>query len=484
LFDSYLQTPHAAWDETFQLFSGFVNTYYNANYEEVMADTVARASDAKTKYSAREEFEMKLQRAVESNDRNLEWAIYSEYIEWELTRNPQKRLYSPHLVNAMYQRALLRFPTDVSMWEDYVTFLISHSTPHQVIAPILLTLERATRHCPWSGSLWSQYLLCAEREGLSFDKIVELKHKATSTGLLDAGGLEEVIKVHSMWCSYLRRRAFQTDSSDEDWDVAEVGIRSAIERVQELGEKKNGKSYQGDPLFRLERIYIRYLSESGSWDSAREHFKGLVPRRGNSYEFWLTYYFWELIAWGKFQPNEVTPDAARNTPNPSLATAVLKQAIHRADLDWPEKLVTTYISHCEDYEDADELQLAIIETRKVMRAVTRRREKEALEAAAVQQAAPTAQPASSGLEIGSAISKRKREDDTVGANSLPSKKARPEDDASTQNEPIQVKRDRENATVFVKNLPHNANEMRIRQFFRDVSSPLSRGEYCVRIKAC
>jgi hypothetical protein len=465
LFDSRLQTPHADWDETFQMFSGFVSTFYKSKYEEIMAETVALASDAKAQYSAREDFEFKLQRVAGTNDRTLEWSIYTEYIEWEVTRHPRKRLYNPHLANAVYQRALLRFPTDVGIWEDYVTFLISHSTPQQVIAPVRPTLERATKHCPWSGTLWSQYLLCAEREGLSFDKIVELKHKATSTGLLDAGGLEEVIKVHSMWCSYLRRRAFLSDSTDEDLDVAEVGIRSAIERVQELGENKYGKDYAGDPLFRLERIYIRYLSESNSWDSAREYFKGLISRRGNSYEFWLAYYFWELLAWGKFQSNEVTPDTARNTPNPSLATAVLKQAMQRTDLDWPEKLVTTYISHCEDYEDADELQLAIIETRKVMRTVTRRREKEALEAAA----ATAAETAAAGSEAGTAISKRKREDDTGEANGLPRKKSRPEDDPSTSNEPVQPKRDRENATVFVKNLPQNISDAKVRQFFRDVS---------------
>ncbi|KAL1968177.1 hypothetical protein VTN77DRAFT_2012 [Rasamsonia byssochlamydoides] len=466
LFENRLQTPHAAWDETFQLFSGFISTYYNANYEEIMADTVARASEAKAKYSAREEFELRLQRAVESGDRNLEWAVFSEYIEWEVSRHPRKRLFSPELVNAVYQRATLRFPTDVNLWEDYVTYLIGESThQHTSLLPIL---ERATRHCPWSGSLWSQYLLSAEREGLSFDKIVELKHKATSTGLLDAGGLEEVIKVHTMWCSYLRRRAFLPDSTDEDLDVAEVGIRSAIESVQELGEKKYGKSYQGDPLFRLERIYIRYLSESGSWDSAREYFKGLVPRRGNSYEFWLAYYHWELVSWSKFVQGEPTAHAARRTPNPSYATAVLKQAIKRTDLDWPEKIMTTYISHCEDYEDSDELQLAIIETRKAMKAIARRREKEALEAAAAQQQAAAVAESVAPLPEGiSAVSKRKREEEAVDINGVPSKKARPEEPPPVQAPPAPPKRDRENATVFVKNLPKDVSEVRIRQFFRD-----------------
>ena len=462
-FDVRLQTPHATWDETFQQFSGFISTYSNANYEDIMAETVARASEAKDKYSQRVDFERSLRETEEQGDKAAEWTAFSHYIDWEVTRNRRRRYFSFDLASAVYQRAVLRFPTDVNIWENYVTFLIDESMHGNENIPSISTLDRATRHCPWSGTLWAQYLLSSEREGQSFTKIAGIKHKATSTGLLDAGGMEDSLKVHTTWCSYLRRRAFLSESTDEDVDVAEVGIRSAIESVQKLGEKKYGRSYQGDPYFRLERIYIRYLSESGSWDSARETFKALVQRCGNSYEFWLAYYGWELISWSKFVQGEGTADAARRTPNPSYATAVLKQAIKRTDLDWPEKIVQTYITHCEDYEDSDELQLAVLETRKAMRAVQARREKEALELAAQHPppSGPVVQP-----------EKRKREDgeDEVDVNGLPStKKARAEEPVAQPEEPVALRRDRENATVVVKNLPHNIAEHTVRQFFRHVS---------------
>lgn len=463
LFEPRLQTPHATWDETFQKFSGFVSTYYNADYEEMMSDTVARASETKDKYSARADFEHSLRDAEQNGDKTAEWAIYSQYIDWEVSRNRRRRMFSFDLVNAVYQRASLRFPTDVTIWENYVMFLIGESMHGHASTTTISTLDRATRHCPWSGALWAQYLFSSEREGESFAKIAGIKHKATSTGLLDAGGMEDVLKVHTTWCGYLRRRAFQSESTDEDIDVAEVGIRSAIESVQKLGEKKYGRSYQGDPYFRLERIYIRYLSESGSWDSARETFKGLVGRCGNSYEFWLTYYQWELISWSKFVQGEGTADAARRTPNPSYATAVLKQAIKRTDLDWPEKIVQAYITHCEDYEDSDELQLAVLETGKAMKAVSARREKEALEAAAQHPppGGPVVQP-----------EKRKREEevDEVDMNGLPStKKARAEEPGPHPEEAVGPRRDRENATVVVRNLPHHTTEHAVRQFFRHVS---------------
>jgi hypothetical protein len=468
LYGHRLQTPHATWDQTFQKFSSFISTYCNSKYEDIMSETVARAAEPKALYNAREEFEHRLAKAQESGDRTLEWTVYSEYIDWELTRNRRKRgEFSFDLANAIYQRAVLHFPTDVSLWEDYVMFLIGESLHRRASTTTISTLDRATRHCPWSGNLWSQYLLSSERENQSFNKISSIKHKATSTGLLDAGGLEEVLKVHVTWCSYLRRRAFLSDSTDEDLDVAEVGIRSAIESVQELGEKKYGPAYQGDPLFRLERIYIRFLSESGSWDSARETFKGLVARRGSSYEFWLAYYEWELICWSKFVQGEATVDAARRTPNPCFATAVLKQAIKRTDLDWPEKIVQTYVTHCEDYEDSDELQLAVIETRKAMRAVTARREREAREAAAAQQQQQQQQQQQweAAAEAVPSPEKRKREEEK---DEMPETKKVRNEEAPAE-APAPPPRDRENATVVVTNLPKGTTEHQVRQFFRHVS---------------
>lgn len=160
-------------------------------------------------------------------------------------------MFSFELVNALYERVTLRFPIDANLWEGYAVFLndeiISNSRSDISALPVL---DRATRHCPWSGSLWSLYLLIAERDKRSFPEMEQIKHKATSTGTLDAGGMEEMLKVHTAWCGFLRRRAFLPDSTDEDLDVAEVGIRSAVEDMQNLGRMKYGKEYQGGRCFR------------------------------------------------------------------------------------------------------------------------------------------------------------------------------------------------------------------------------------------
>ncbi|KAL1953910.1 hypothetical protein VTO42DRAFT_2032 [Malbranchea cinnamomea] len=475
LFENRLQTPHMAWDQTFQMFSNFISTYYNVDYEAIMVDTNNKAADAKATCNAREARELALQRAADAGDTAAEWTAFTEYIEWEA--NPKKRFYNYNLSAALYQRAVLRFPTDVNLWEDYVMFVIDQSFHDRMNISVVPLMERATRHCPWSGSLWSQHLLSAEREGYSFTEISNIKHKATRTGLLEAAGVDEVLKFHTTWCSYLRRHAFQADATDEDLDVAQVGIRSAIESVQELGEKDK-KNVPMDPMFRLERIYIRYLSESGSWDSAREEFKALIRRHGHSYEFWLMYYNWELISWVKFTQTDGSASAARRTPSPSYATAVLKQALRRTDLDWPEKIMDTYIAHCEQYEDVEELQLAVVEIRKAMKAVAKRRAKQALHNAENLSLSSYVAPAATatrdedtqmaGYTGDSQRAKRKREEE-ADVNGLVSKKHRggaletKEHPEETQ----QPRRDRENALVMVKNLPQDVTTLRIRQFFRD-----------------
>ncbi|KAK2797428.1 Splicing factor [Onygenales sp. PD_10] len=463
LFVNRLQVPHMNWDNTFQMYSNFISRYYNHKYEEVMVEMTKQAAEAKALWNAREVRETEIRRAVETGDSATEWNLFVAYIQSEQAQPRRKDHFTFfNLISALYQRAVLRFPTDVSFWEEYVMFLVEESMERGPRISSIPALERATRHCPWSGSLWSQHILSAERDGRSFTQIADIKHKATRTGLLDTGGIDEVIKVHTTWCSYLRRRAFQPDSTDEDLDVAEVGIRSAIESIQEIGEKDD-KAVPNDPLFRLERIYIRYLSESGSWDSARETFKGLVDRHGHSYEFWMMYYTWELLAWSKFTQSDGSASAARKTPNPCLATAVLKRGLQRPDLDWPEKIMSTYITHCEHYEDADEYQIALVEIRKMMKVVAKRREEEALQAAQQQQPVPAEPILHAPPEVDHERSphggKRKREE--VDVNGSISKKPKGEEPG-----PV-LKRDRENSTVVVKNLPPEVSVTRIRQFFRD-----------------
>ncbi|KAL8938760.1 MAG: hypothetical protein Q9211_003054 [Gyalolechia sp. 1 TL-2023] len=472
-----LQTPHSTWDTTFQTFSNFISCYENQSYEDIMATANQQCSDIKAMYPAREMFELAVRGAEESNDSAAQRSAFCEYIDWEMAQSRRKHAFTFELVDALYQRAVLNCPADTELWEGYVVFLnekvVSQSRQDVDLLPVL---DRSSRHCPWSGSLWSQYLLAAERQKIPFADIGQVKHKATSTGLLDAGGLEEVLQVYVAWCSILRRRAFQEESTDEELDVAEVGILSAIEDMQRLGETKYGKGYQGDPNYRLERIYIKYLTQSRNWHGVRKCWKRLISSRGDSYEFWLRYYLSEMSAWGKISYSENTANAP-SSPRPSEATKVLRTALKREKLDWPEKIIELLQDHCEDHEDAAELQSASVQIWKARKAVKKRREKEALEAYEAAQAqamheAHALKPADPAIRF--ATSKRKRDGNSTGPDSEgTSKKSRGNDEAGIADMeglqctlPSEPKRDRENTTVVVQNLPRGTTETRVRQYFR------------------
>ena len=483
-FINRLQTPHATWDQTFQAYSNFVSRYDNAQYEVTMVTANRLGLEAKQTFSLRDARELEVMRAGEKHDEEVELKAYNDYIDWELFQSRKKHDFKFDLANAVYRRATLRFPSNSGLWEGYAMFLVEESTTHgRRDISVLPVLEKATRHCPWSGTLWSQLLLSAEIENRAFPDIGHIKHKATSTGLLDAQGLDEVLKISTAWCGFLRRRAFHPDSTDEDMDVAEVGIRSAIEDMDNMGRTKYGTKYQGDPEYRLEKIYIRYLTQCRNWEGARESWKKLITKNGDSYEFWLRFYLWEMNTWSKLVYTETDPNSSGRPFKPTEATKVLQQAMKRPDLDWPEKVIETFQHHCEDNEDAEELQNSVAQVWKAKRAVQKRREKEAYaaweksqsEALQQEQQAQAWQDLANFHDNSEVSSKRKREDiDEAGF----SKRSRPDVTESIEMQVEEeheagtstLKRDRENATVVVKNLPFATTETRVRQYFRDVSA--------------
>ena len=162
---------------------------------------------------------------------------------------------------------------------------------------------------------------------------------------------------------------------------------------------------------------------------------------------------------------------------------MLQQALRRPNLDWPEKIIETLQHHCEDNEDAEELQSSVAQVWKATKAVQKRREKEAYaayekaRAEACQHQQQAQQDVASVQDHSQNPSKRKWEaEDEAGS----SKKSRPDVSESVESQveeqhlaaPPILKRDRENATVLVKNLAPETTERRLQQYFRDVS-PIS-----------
>lgn len=485
LFQSRLRVPHCTWDQTFSSFSTFVSANFpDDQYEGIMASTLRDSATAKKIWSDREIFESTLESARASGDQTAEYQAFLTYIEWERSEedktkknrkpkgkrdNPNRLANTSDMSTHLYHRAELRFPSVLAIWEEHIEYLLPKSN-----ARLLEVLARATKHCPWSGSLWKQYLLTSELAEDIFDETESIKHKATSTGLLDAAGIEEALLVYDAWCGYLLRRSRRPGSTEEDSDVAEMGIRSSIEAVHSLASKL-GLSSDFDPSFRLQRKYVEYLKSQQRFDNARAQFDDSVEDYGKHYKFWLRFYEFELQKNVQMAiSHNTSAERLAAVSSAPFAAAILKQGLQFPGLDYPEPLIEALLNHCEDYEDAEELQSAISLVRNVQKTLTAKRHQEALQAKEItsqtQHVPSEAVHQPQETANGSHNVKRKREDDVESVED-PAKRYKPDDANENVNEALatpeeeSLKRDRENSSVLVRNLPLNTTETKIRQYF-------------------
>ncbi|KAH8589430.1 hypothetical protein B0O99DRAFT_523118 [Bisporella sp. PMI_857] len=472
LFLDRLQTPHATWDDTAQRFSTFLSEYDERSYESTMVEVTKLSIRAKQLYAARELHELKLANANNTGDTEAYKVAMYDYMDWE---NKQARIKpkkgqeaSPVILCiALYERALCSaaFSFDAAIWIDYIVFI--GQNPHLHRSATLSVLPRATAHCPSSGVLWARWILTAEAEGTPHDQIESIKHAATNADL-DRDGMESVVEVYIAWCGYLLRRASHPGAPEEDDDLAHMGLASALESVQEWGRKLHGKEYHGDPRFRIERLMIQFLSQKGAVDEARTYWKKLVKNHADSYEFWQQYYVWEMTV------------RAPKTP-PIMATGILLESVRRRTLDWPEKMMETYLRHCNIYADADVLVSGLDTVHIFSKLTAARREKEAADAAAIyaQQNLSLLETPTNESPGGS---KRKRE--TTDIDGSAGKKVKTiaelvnqDDQQNQQDQNVQqdqqdhheqhLKRDRENTTILVMDLPSEVTQTKVRQYFKD-----------------
>lgn len=479
-FIERLRIPSSGWDETRQLFWPLMTTLHGNNWEAAMAQVNEIGEPAKIQMGLRDEHELILDRVLRSGDKNELFNEFTRYLKWEKSPRSKKKRGGPYekeLRAALFERALLKFPTYTEWWLDYVDFVISQKpSSHDPSSSVLPLLERATKHCPWSGELWAKRILRSDVERKPYHEIEAIKHRATNSGLLDVGGMEELVKVLMEWCSYLRRNAFTSTSSEDDLDTAEVGIMMALEDVQQAGRKVYGEDFQGDPLYRLERIQMKFLAEARRIEDARNIWKALAPKQGKSFDFWARYYSWELLFWGHDRLSDSHRVETTETA-PHLATAVVDEMLSQVHLDQPESAVELYMSHFQQHESVEKLQAAGIEAREFSKRTAIRRAHEAEQAAAeaaqqqqeVQEAAAAQAAEVANLSTGD---KRKRDDDvndethkktkTDGTHEHDADSAEPS--ASTS---AQAKRDREHSTITLTNLSLDTAELDIRKFFQD-----------------
>ena len=462
LFHKRLQIPHRSYEQTKDAFKNFVGRHDEHSLSQASTDAGKLEQKYQSVYVLRSRRERELDEAWRNGDIERERRAFEDYLIWEEDQHRAKtmREWGHNLYIALCQRATLRFPKDKDFWLD---LMLCFKEPGHDKNALLETAERATKYCQGSGDLWAERLCAMEACGRPYKEIETVKHNATSTGQLeDNGQMQQLIKVDVAWCSYLRRNAFLIAAGADGRDVAEVAIRSAIENVARVGRDKYGDAFRGDPEFRVERIYLKFLAQAGAYDEARELFRRLEATHGDSHFFWERWYLWEMTVWESSQDTTVQ-DKSQSIP--THATAALKRAMQRPQLDWPEKVVDMYVHHCTQHETAQALLEAKIMARKFSKRIVRRRREEA-EAYAQQQAAyehmhayqPTGKRHRDEEDVDMSDAKRPRTNEPAEQSPL---------NNSSSSATSQLKRDRENTTVVVRHLPLEATDHTVRQYFRD-----------------
>jgi RNA recognition motif-containing protein len=468
LFLERLQIPQATWDETSQMFSRFITTYDESAYESTMTEVTRLAKPAKDLYSSRELYELKLTGAQKTGDKDSLLAVWKEYLYWEQIQSVRKvkkemTKSPPILCVALFERALCsaEMGTDAETWEDYITFLSSTeiNTDESSLPSGLSVAQRAVAHCPFSGTLWSRYALFAESDELPLDEMEMIKTAAINSEALDQDGMEAIVDFYVTWATILKRKALSSNTTDEDAEAAQKGLSFTLKSVNQLGQRKYGRTeWKGDPSFRIERVIIEYKTQKGLLHDARHIWESLARNCGGSYEFWQQYYIWEM--------------SVRDlTVQPPRAKEVLERALHRQGVDWPEKMIEIYFNHCRVYEQVGVLLKAMDNVHRTSKSVARRRAKEMAEASAAYRHQNQSVVADEHLmqDSPSGVSKRKRETELGDTEENTHKKAKNVLNAAGQEatQEQNLKRDRENTTVIVTNLPPEVTQTKVRQYFKE-----------------
>ncbi|KAK4168472.1 squamous cell carcinoma antigen recognized by T-cells 3 [Cladorrhinum sp. PSN259] len=500
LFRNRLMVPHATWDDTSQMFSGFLSEYNRHAYESEMAQATRNARDAKRLYGLRETWETRLQAAADIESMRR---VMGEYLDWEIMQHKNTKARKGDLtVNyqiclGLFSRALTGIlSSDDSTWLNFVTLVSTSHTdlkagtskiPEAFVPKMLDVLQRAVRHIPWCGPVWARYILAAEEAGLPFSSVESIKHAATNSDQLDKQGMGAVLDMYSAWCGYLKRTAMNPNATEEAVDIADAGLAIALEDVKHWGQRLY-RDYQGDPNYRLEKILIQFLTEKkDDIVGARKVWEELaqVALHRNSYDFWLNWYLWEMVVFTatRYKARSPTPlTLAQGLRVPTFATHVFVRALKERDMDWPERVIEIFEKHCNDYETAETLREAHDTIFKTRKGIAKRREREArVVAHKAQSEAEAAYHAAYAAGAGKAADQDVTMNDVVDGGSPGSKRKReatPSEDESVKrpkSEPngVELKRDREHTSIFLWNLPTDVNKKKIEHFFREYGQIVS-----------
>ncbi|KIJ64460.1 hypothetical protein HYDPIDRAFT_111787 [Hydnomerulius pinastri MD-312] len=470
-----LQQPHAGHEETYQSYSSFTTAYKPpAEYESLLVSASKLRSRAVKAYEQREPTELSL----------ASLDAYAQYIAKE------RRSRTPHVfvITGLYERALAeaarrRFAGEEgaelalrAFWVGYLDFLRTEETDED---DLMRALRRATRSVPGSGEVWSRYIRHLERksgaesEDVSMDEtesISDAYNRALSTNLFTKPHPKSPDLDPEQIVPLVLARAGAEKRAIEAGIGAEDAVGTLVKVVEDGLGMVRGASKTGDQRFRLEKFLSEfYLSLADVPDAAIQLWASTAAHYKSSWAGWVAY-----------------TDVLIRTDHHALARSTFLE-MSTKNLDYPEALWDAWLNFEHAHGSLESIEDAMGRIERARGQVEARRMREAQKAYAAAQYAMEQQATSlpvasapvpdvgqtSGLGAGDGMDvdaapvassdargKRKASDEPEPEVSG-SKKAR------IDQPPAALKRDRENCTVFVADLPSGASDDQLKALFKD-----------------
>ncbi|KAG8214448.1 hypothetical protein J3R82DRAFT_9471 [Butyriboletus roseoflavus] len=469
-----LQQPHAGHEDTYQSYSSFTTTYKPATeYESLLVAASKLRSRAVKVYERRERSELSLT--------SLE--AYMHYLAAER----KGKTPDGFIVRGLYERSIAevakrRFAGEGSaeqtlrtLWLGYVDFMRGQGIDEGDLTHII---QRATRSVPGSGEVWARYIRHLERiaEPASEDapmdgseSISDAYQRALSTNLftkinpkgpdLDP---EQIIPL-VLARAGAEKRAIEAGKGDED------AFSTLIKVIEDGLVMVRQASKVGDQRFRLEKFLSElYLSLADVADAAIALWASAAAHYKFSWAVWVAY-----------------TDVLIRTDRHDAARSAF-QDVSTKNLDYPEALWDAWLSFEHAHGSLASLEDALVRVERARTQVEARRMRvaqkayEAAQYSMEQQAASavlTSLPTNVTQEQTPAASGDGMDVDVPITSAKPQGKRKaseePEVDGSASKkvrmEPLNapLKRDRENCTVFVADLPAGTSEEQLKALFKD-----------------
>lgn len=472
-----LQQPHANHQDTYQSYSSFTTAHKPASeYESLLISASKLRSRAIKAYEKREASEMALAAAGYSLD------AYATYIAAEQRRKDPDHfilcgLYERGLAEASRRQFAGEPGAERAMqmfWVGYIDFVKSQGQSVEF-------WQRATRSVPGSGEVWARYIRFLERDqeseaskddmDASKNEDIEAAYtRALSTTLFTRDRRSDPEIDADQIVPLVLARAGAEKRAVEAGHAGENNLATFIKVVEDGIAMVRQASNSGDPRFRLEKFLSEfYLSLADVPGAAVQLWASTAAHYRSSWAAWVAY-----------------TDVLIRTDHHDLTRKTF-QDMSTKNLDYPEALWDAWHNFEHAHGSLSSLEEAISKITQARAQLETRRAREAEKAYAAAAAQYAEQQAASGAAVsilatgatqGSVpvVSEAMDVDFSVPADTKEKRKAEEEHPVTEtsgskkprlETPPISLKRDRENCTVFVADLPSEATEADLKALFKD-----------------